>query len=182
MRFFIFLLIGSFQISLAQAGELPVTKTMTEHRFHQGETLWFLSNVYYGKGTEYKKIVEANHLTGTESLKDGMVLHIPGTIWKNDTADFKVHYKEIWDQRENKLFGSNHHPAVDSRIPKEPTQKITKEKSVTKAAFVAGTKEDDSSILVVPIPTSPIFPAGQVPAPGSQQVPSHRSATEGVNH
>lgn len=172
MKLIIFFIVGIVVLPLARAGEWSVSSSpksqlaSVEHHFKKGETLWFISLLYYGKGGQYVKIVDANHLKSTEGLKDGQVLTIPQTLWQVESADFKAHYQEVWTKHQAKIKMSAGHsaamPVVATAVP------ATK---VVPAPAVKTEADKNSHILVVPIPSSPIFPAGEAPA---------RSADEGV--
>lgn len=49
------------------------------HEVKKGETLWKISEKYYGDGSLYKKIFEANRdiLKNPDLIKVGQKLHIP---------------------------------------------------------------------------------------------------------
>ena len=49
----------------------------TEYTVQQGETPWSMARKFYGNGTEYTKILEANGLQEGENIKPGDVLKIP---------------------------------------------------------------------------------------------------------
>lgn len=113
-----------------------------KHTFKAGETLWFLSQVYYGDGNEYLKIVVKNHLPSAEDVHDGMELTIPEPKWDNSKEDFQAHYKELWDKREAQL----HHKAVAQ------SKKSNRKPSSVKES----TETTTGNVFVVPIHPSPI--------------------------
>jgi len=185
MRFILILLVGVFQLPMAQAGD-PVTKAFTvEHHFKAGETLWFVSLLYYGKGGQFNKIVEANHLSSTEGIKDGQVLKIPDTNWKPDSADYKAHYEIVWKKHQAKIQASKGTKSDDVTVVVIQKDKVKAESmkassNRAEAKLLQVSAQAPSQVLVVPIPSSPIFPAGEVPSPAA--LPAERSATEGTSH
>ncbi|MEW6026132.1 MAG: LysM peptidoglycan-binding domain-containing protein [Planctomycetota bacterium] len=55
----------------------PVQSTATSYTVKPGDTLWIIATHFYGDGTKWKQIQEANKLSDPGKLKVGMVLTIP---------------------------------------------------------------------------------------------------------
>ncbi len=52
------------------------------HTVSKGETLWSIAQTYYQKGSEWKKIADANNITSPTKLEVGDKLSIPDTAPK----------------------------------------------------------------------------------------------------
>ncbi len=73
------------------------------HKVTGDETLWFIAQVYYKKGENYKKIMAANGLKTPESVKQGAMLVIPNPLFSNHAKDFQARYDFIHKIREDKF-------------------------------------------------------------------------------
>src|SRR5580658_9017132 len=80
----------SFLISVTISGFFSVAHATEslQHTFHEGETLWFISLVYYGVGSDYKKIMAANHLAKLSDVEEGQKLTIPEPHWGMDPGAY----------------------------------------------------------------------------------------------
>ena len=56
---------------------VPDNKAARKHTVKKGETLSHISKKYYGKASDWKKILKANNLKSAGSVKPGQVLVIP---------------------------------------------------------------------------------------------------------
>lgn len=64
-----------------EGGSTPAGTTSsgsyTEYTVKEGETAWVLAQRFLGNGAEYKKILEANNMTESDSLRTGATIRIP---------------------------------------------------------------------------------------------------------
>ena len=56
----------------------------------KGDSLWKISEKYYGNGYKWQKIAEANALANTNQIEEGMQLAIPTLEEKSTTQEIKV--------------------------------------------------------------------------------------------
>ena len=61
----------------ARINDVAETSIQTGHLVAEGETLWSISESYYGTGYEWDKIAEANDITTPQQLEKGQRLVIP---------------------------------------------------------------------------------------------------------
>lgn len=85
----------------------------TLHTMTKDETLWFLATVYYGNGSQYKKILSANHLTNVE-VDPGTVLNIPNPKFKPSMLNFTARYKKLYKIRQLSLNSKKSSPKIAS--------------------------------------------------------------------
>ncbi len=71
-----------------------------EHRVLARETLWFLASLYYGKASDYKKIMESNHFQNPEEMKEGMQIKIHDPRYIPNKNTFVERYADLWNKRE----------------------------------------------------------------------------------
>ena len=55
------------------------------HKVVAGDTLWSISEKYYGTGFEWKRIMEANDIKNANDIEEGQVLNIPEVIAQETT-------------------------------------------------------------------------------------------------
>ena len=178
-------LVFGFNLALADGSKV------VDHHFKKGETLWFISLVYYGHGGEFPKIVEANHFLSAETLKEGDVIHIPNSQWNPETAEFKTHYQEKWKAHQARLNQEKPESVVAVIEPAKPkVHKNEAEPTVvvnisnrpapeSHSVKVSDSNNEPTSILVVPIPSSPLIPPGtDIKGTSSSGNVGHRSASE----
>jgi nucleoid-associated protein YgaU len=53
------------------------TQSQVTHEVKKGETLWSISQTYYQKGSDWKKIADANNITDSKKIEIGQKLIIP---------------------------------------------------------------------------------------------------------
>ncbi len=68
----------------ATVSPVPAAAVQTggTHTVQKGESLWTLSEKYYGSGFEWRKIAEANTITNPRSIEVGQRLSIPSGVQK----------------------------------------------------------------------------------------------------
>jgi hypothetical protein len=96
---FIFFLASSSPLSRALATE----SVFVMHQVLEDETAWFLASVYYGHGDQYTKLLDANHLSRPEDMKEGMEIRIEAPRFSEHQADFKQRYTRLWEARQKAL-------------------------------------------------------------------------------
>jgi len=69
------------------------------HVLRPGETLWFVAQIYYNDGNEYKKLLAANHLQKAEDVDIGLEISIPNPMWLETMPTFAEHYSKLFKQR-----------------------------------------------------------------------------------
>lgn len=74
-----------------------------EHTFHEGETLWFLAQVYYGDGSRYAEIMRANRLASSEGVQDGQRLRIPEPLFTPEQPGFETRLTHLRLKRAQEL-------------------------------------------------------------------------------
>lgn len=65
---------GGVKPAPSKTTSAPKTRTYTVRK---GDTLWGISIKYYGTGTKWRKIADANKIKNVNSIKPGQVLKIP---------------------------------------------------------------------------------------------------------
>lgn len=67
--------------------KIPIERKITNGKYtvQKGDTLWHIAKSFYGRGTEFTKIVKANKIRNPNLIYPGQVLQIPrsGLICKN---------------------------------------------------------------------------------------------------
>lgn len=61
-------------------GMKPIERRLTadgKYIVQRGDTLWHIARSFYGKGTEYHKIVKANRISNPNLIYPGQELRIP---------------------------------------------------------------------------------------------------------
>lgn len=74
-----------------------------EHTFREGETLWFLAEIYYGDGFQHSRIMKANGIRSSQKVRDGRVLKIPDPVYTADQPGFAVRLNHLRLKRAEKL-------------------------------------------------------------------------------
>lgn len=74
-----------------------------QHVFQDGETLWFLSQIYYGDGSHFEKILKANQLASSEKVPQGRKLKIPSAIYRPEQPGFDLRLSYLRDRRAEAL-------------------------------------------------------------------------------
>lgn len=74
-----------------------------EHVFTGDETLWFLSQIYYGDGSQYTRIMEANHIESSEHVREGKRLVIPSPLFTPEQPGFAVRVAHLREKRAEAL-------------------------------------------------------------------------------
>ena len=78
---------------------LQADGVMAYHKLKPGETIWFLSQVYYDDGNEYKKILAANHMLRPEDVVVDQELAIPNPTWLETMPEFQNHLQKLSKSR-----------------------------------------------------------------------------------
>lgn len=73
------------------------------HKIGKDETAWFLSQVFYGKGADYKKILEANNMKSPDELVTGKEIRIRNPLHHPEQKNFTDRYTQLWEKREKVL-------------------------------------------------------------------------------
>jgi len=102
----IFTLIST-QVLRADISWTSAKKPVT-HEFTDDETLWFVAQLYYIKGENYKKIMAANGIKDPNSVKKGTMLVIPDPVHNPHHKDLSARYKMLHEIRTEKLAGNKH--------------------------------------------------------------------------
>ncbi len=74
-----------------------------QHEFKEGDTLWFLSQIYYGDGAQYTRILEANQLKSAGAVRDGQRLVIPGALFTPEQPGFNIRVAHLRQKRAQNL-------------------------------------------------------------------------------
>lgn len=64
-------------VLLREGGIATTESTPSTHTVNKGESLWMISEKYYGDGYAWSKIAEANNLTSPDLVEEGQTLTIP---------------------------------------------------------------------------------------------------------
>ena len=89
--------------SFAQAGSGSFAGKKHQHEFKEGDTLWFLSQIYYGDGAQYTRILEANQLKSAGAVRDGQKLVIPGALFTPEQPGFDIRLAHLREKRAQNL-------------------------------------------------------------------------------
>lgn len=86
----------------------PATKpnepsVVSEHIVTSGDTLWAISQKYYGTGYEWSKIAKENNIENPNKIEVGQTLKIPAT-GKTTAIDTKVEYTKYTVQKGDSLW------------------------------------------------------------------------------
>ncbi len=126
------------------AGELPRTemfepldmkrtKTPQEHRIRmvrhivlEDETAWFLAELYYGKGSDYKKILKENGFSRPNEVVVGQVLKIKYPNYDPEDVAFNERIKILKKKRLQALGAKNRLDLGVAKIRKKDSQKAEK--------------------------------------------------------
>jgi len=100
------------------SAEKPVT-----HEFTGDETLWFVAQLYYIKGENYKKIMAANGIQDPHSVKKGTMLVIPDPVHNPHQKDLSARYKMLHEIRTEKLAGHNKHNVAPTAVESENVER-----------------------------------------------------------
>lgn len=92
-----------YALSLFFVFGLQVAKADTIHKVTYEETAWFISQLYYGDGSKFTEILQANGLESADQIKSGMDLVIPLPKYPATAVDFKNRYAELKAERSKKL-------------------------------------------------------------------------------
>ena len=103
---------------------MKVSASELKHTYKKTETLWFLSQLYYGHGHEYKKIMKTNGLTSPDEIAEGKVLIIEDYRFGDDAHFLEKRYQELMEKRET-LLNKKANQDMEIQIKKTPpkTQK-----------------------------------------------------------
>lgn len=96
---FLFALIlsaASLSPSMALAGS-------HKHEFKEGDTLWFLAQIYYGDGSQYTRILEDNKLKSPGAVRDGQWLQISSPLFTPDQPGFQARLSHLREVRARSL-------------------------------------------------------------------------------
>ena len=63
------------------------------HKLKPHETIWFVAQIYYDSGYDYKKILEANHILRPEDVVVDQELVIPNPKWLETMPEFQAHFR-----------------------------------------------------------------------------------------
>lgn len=77
--------------------------TASEHVVTSGDTLWAISEKYYGTGYEWAKIAKENNITNPNKIEVGQTLKIPAT-GKTTAIDTKIEYTKYTVQKGDSLW------------------------------------------------------------------------------
>lgn len=89
--------------SLIFAAVLANAEALVFHEIRNDETLWFLSEVYYGRGDQFNKIMEANHVKADTKLEKGQRILIPAPVFHPGSKEFEARFEKMRKAREAKL-------------------------------------------------------------------------------
>ncbi len=92
----IILMVGIFVGFSAQAAQ------DVEHVLKKGETVWFLAQLYYGKGEHFEKILKASQVE-LAAVHVGQMLKIPDATYSPQSSDFEKRFQNLWAERQQKL-------------------------------------------------------------------------------
>jgi len=79
-------------------GERPVV-----HKFSGDETLWFVAQLYYIKGENFKKLMLSNGIQDPNKVADGTYLYIPDPVHNPFKKNLSERYSMLHEVREQKL-------------------------------------------------------------------------------
>lgn len=130
---------GWILFSVLRAQAVEATASAIEHRVMERETLWFLASLYYGKASEYKKIMESNHFQHPEDMKEGMQIQIHGPKYTPNKRTFAERYTDLWNKRELALISMKTN--VASRSGVIPIERIRQMDTVQTLPFELAPQE-----------------------------------------
>jgi hypothetical protein len=78
------------------------SKTVSHHVL-EDETAWFISNVYYGSGQQFPKLLKTNSLTRAEDIREGMTIQIEDPKFDKSQVEFHARYQRLWSDRQKAL-------------------------------------------------------------------------------
>lgn len=82
---------------------LASAEVLVFHEIRSDETLWFLAEVYYGRGDFYEKIMAANHVKADTKLEKGQRVLIPAPIFHPGSKEFEERFEKMKKARDAKL-------------------------------------------------------------------------------
>lgn len=113
-----------------------------DHTFKDGETLWFLAQVYYGKGEDYTRIIEANQLKSADRVRDGQKLTIPSPLFKPTQPGFDLRVTHLRGKRAEALAKRLVASVPTSETPGKKIASAASEPPVAKIAPKASAHEE----------------------------------------
>lgn len=118
IRILTFLILNAWIFNFASAAEPVITHVVTED-----ETAWFLASVYYGKGSDFPKLLKSNKLSRPEDMTEGMEIRIENPKFSKTSPGFSDRYDRLWEQRQKSL-GLNSGQALPHVKVVIPSEKI----------------------------------------------------------
>lgn len=133
---------------LLSLSPLVFAESITTHVVAEDETAWFIAQVYYGKGSEYPKLLFSNNLKRPEDMTTGMSIRIENPKFSKKQSAFAARYSRLWTARQ-KALGLQ----VGSSLPHSkvviPTEKIRTQDNTPHLPFtevkVTDTVQDEQS-------------------------------------
>ncbi len=92
-------------VTLNQTGPEKV-----KHIFRQRDSLWFLSQIYYGKGDHFQELMSANEIADPRQIEVGTEIEIPNPKFHPEQSEFQERLAKISRDRDSQLAAR-----VDSR-------------------------------------------------------------------
>ncbi|MBX2993381.1 MAG: LysM peptidoglycan-binding domain-containing protein [Bdellovibrionaceae bacterium] len=119
LLFALILSASCFSASFAWAGA-------HKHEFKEGDTLWFLAQIYYGDGSQYTRILEDNKLKSPGAVRDGQWLQISSPLFTPDQPGFQARLTHLREVRARnlakRLIASD--SAATTVMAKEPAKTV----------------------------------------------------------
>jgi hypothetical protein len=97
--------------------------TFIEHSLAEGETLWFVSQLYYGAGAHFDEILMANNLKDVSQIRVGQRLKVPFPEYLPNQPGWEGRYASLLERRKKQegLIENESPPHVGKAHTKENT-------------------------------------------------------------
>jgi hypothetical protein len=103
------------------------------HVVKDNETVWFIAEIYYGKGLDFEKILSANNMKSSTELKTGEKIVVPEPRYLPDHTGFKQRYESLAKARERKLAEKGSTSMTGKEILKQLKLQTTEKKDSAKS-------------------------------------------------
>lgn len=84
-----------------------------KYKVGKDETAWFLSQVFYGTGKDYLKILDANQMKSADELVTGKEIIVKNPLHHPEQATFTERYAKLWEKREKALEAKRGMPLTE---------------------------------------------------------------------
>jgi hypothetical protein len=129
-----------------------------EHLVQEGETLWFISQLYYGAGAHFDEILVANNLQEVSQVKVGQKLRVPFPEYLPEQADWSERYAQLIDKRKKQEALDGKSEIAERSLKQSAQPARIEEQNRFPSAEVIGTRANQQKSSPVPVSQSVVVP------------------------